>query len=67
METATIIWGFFFGSIGLGFFMYGKKQKALVPLISGIGLMVFPYLVSNVYILVISGIVLSALPWFIKL
>lgn len=67
METATIIWGLLFGSIGLGFFMYGKKQKALVPLISGIGLMVFPYLVSNVYILVISGIVLSALPWLIKL
>jgi len=35
------MWGVIFGSIGLGFFVYGKKQKAIIPLFSGIGLMVF--------------------------
>ena len=36
------MWGVIFGSIGLGFFVYDKKQKAVIPLLSGIGLMVLP-------------------------
>jgi len=67
MNTATLMWGMIFGSIGLGFFVYGKKQKAIVPFLSGIGLMVFPYFISNVYILILSGIVLAALPFFIRI
>lgn len=63
----TLIWGVVFGSIGLGFFVYGKKQKAVIPLFCGIGLMVIPYFVSNMYILVISGVVLVALPFFVKM
>jgi len=66
MNTSTLIWGVIFGSIGLGFFVYGKKQKAVIPLLSGIGLMVFPYFISNLYILILAGIILVALPFFIK-
>ena len=65
--TSTLFLGVLFGSIGLGFFVYGKKQKAVIPLISGIGLMVFPYFISNIYILIISGIALIVLPYFIKI
>ena len=67
MNTLTLIWGVLFGSIGLGFFVYGKKQKAIVPFFSGILLMVFPYFVSNLYFLVISGIILAVLPFVIKI
>ena len=67
MTASTLIWGVIFGSIGLGFFVYGKKQKAVIPLLSGIGLMVFPYFISNPYILILSGIILVALPYFIKI
>ena len=66
MNTSTLMWGVIFGSIGLGFFVYGKKQKAIIPFISGIGLMVIPYFISNVFILIITGIVLVALPFVIK-
>ena len=66
-STSTLMWGMIFGSIGLGFFVYGKKQKAVIPLFSGLGLMVFPYFISNIYILVLSGIVLVALPYFIRI
>ena len=65
-STSTLMWGMIFGSIGVGFFIYGKKQKAVIPLFSGIGLIVVPYFISNIYILVISGIVLIALPYFIR-
>jgi len=65
-STSTLMWGMIFGSIGVGFFIYGKKQKAVIPLFSGMGLIVVPYFISNIYILVLSGIVLIALPYFIR-
>jgi hypothetical protein len=40
-----------FGSIGAGFFIYGRKQKAVVPLCVGVALCVFPYFIGNVYVL----------------
>lgn len=65
-DTAGFIWGVIFGTVGLGFFVYGTRQKAVIPLISGIGLMVIPYFVSNVYILVFSCLLLLALPYFVR-
>jgi hypothetical protein len=65
--TSLLVWGVVFGAIGLGFFVYGKKQKALVPLFSGIALFVFPYFISNVYILVIVGVILVVLPYFVRI
>lgn len=66
MSTSSIFWGLLFGSIGLGFFLYGKKQQAIVPLICGLGLMIFPYFVSNTALLVAIGIALAALPYFFR-
>jgi len=66
MNASTLMWGVIFGSIGLGFFVYGKKQKAIIPLLSGTGLLVVPYFFSNVSILVVTGVVLVALPFVIK-
>jgi hypothetical protein len=56
-----------FGSIGLGFFIYGKKQRAVVPLLCGIALVLFPYFVSNVILLVGIGVLLMAIPYFLRL
>ena len=56
-----------FGSIGLGFFLYGKKQRAVVPLVCGLALMLFPYFVSNVMLLVGIGALLMAIPYFLRL
>jgi hypothetical protein len=66
MDTSTLMWGVILGSIGLGFFLYGKKQKTIVPLISGVGLMVFSYFSSNVFILVATGVIFIALPFLLK-
>jgi len=67
MNASTLIWGVIFGSIGLGFFVYGKKQKAIIPILCGIGLMVSPYFISNIYILILTGIVLVVMPYFIRI
>lgn len=66
-SSATIIWAMLFGAIGLGFFVYGKKQKRVAPLMAGIALLVFPYFISNVYLVVIIGVLLIALPYFIRI
>jgi len=67
MDTSVLIWGMVFGSIGLGFFIYGKKQKAIVPLMTGIALFIFPYFITDVYILVLTGVILTALPYFVRI
>jgi hypothetical protein len=67
VDSQSIIWGLIFGSIGLGYFVYGKKQRSVVPLVCGLGLMAFPYFVSDTVILVIVGLLLSAIPYFVRL
>ncbi|NOZ04295.1 MAG: hypothetical protein GXO92_06795 [FCB group bacterium] len=66
-NTSLFIWGMVFGIIGLGFFTYGRKQKAAIPLLTGIALFILPYFISNVYALVIVGVLLVVLPFFVKL
>lgn len=66
-SVAGLLWGVLFSSIGLGFFIYGKKQRVSVPLICGITLMIYPYLVTNTWLLVLIGIGLTALPYFWRL
>lgn len=55
-----------FGSIGLGFFIYGKKQRAIVPLVCGLALMVFPYFVPGTAWLLLVGTALIAVPYFVR-
>ena len=66
MTAATLLWGVLFSGIGIGFFSYGRKQKANVPLACGIGLMIYPYFIANTTLLVIIGLVLTAIPFFIR-
>jgi hypothetical protein len=65
-DTASLLWGLLFSSIGLGYFIYGRKQQKLVPMLCGIGLMGFTFLVSNVIAILGIGIVLIALPYFVR-
>jgi hypothetical protein len=66
MDSAQLLWGLLFSSIGLGFFLYGRKQRVAVPLLCGIALMIYPYFVPNAILLVGIGIVLCAIPYFFR-
>jgi len=66
LNTASLFWGLLFGSIGFGFFVYGKKQQKPVPLACGLALMVFPYFISNTFALVGIGAALMAVPYFVR-
>jgi len=66
MSDAWFIWGMVFGCFGIGFFVYGKRQNKPVPLLCGLGLMIFPYLVSSTLLLVGIGALLMAIPYFVR-
>ncbi len=66
-SEALLLWGVVFSSIGLGFFIYGKKQHRLIPFLCGLALMVFPYLVESVSLLIGASVVLMTLPYFVRL
>lgn len=67
MNMTILLWGVVFSAIGLGYFIYGKRQRAPVPLVCGLVLMIFPYFVSNVWILVLLGLALMAVPYLVRL
>jgi hypothetical protein len=67
MDTSSLLWGLLFGSIGIGFLVYGKRQRRPVPLICGALLVIFPYFVSSPVLLVLIGAILAAIPYFIRL
>jgi hypothetical protein len=63
MSTSSIVFGMLFGTIGLGFFIYGKKQEEYVSLACGIALMAFPYFVTDAILLCAIGVALMAIPF----
>jgi predicted membrane protein len=67
VNAGLLLWGLLFSSIGLGFFLYGKKQRSVVPLVCGLVLMIYPYFIPNVIALVAIGVVLIAVPYFFRL
>ena len=66
ITTAYLLWVLLFSSIGFGFFIYGKKQKHYPALIAGIVLMIYPMFISNTYVIVLLGIILVLIPYFIE-
>ena len=66
MNATQLFLGVIFSSIGLGYFLYGKKQKMTVPFVVGLVLMVFPYFIESNFLLSGVGIVLSVIPYFLR-
>ena len=66
LSASSLILGLLFGSVGLGFFIYGRRQRALVPLLCGLALMVVPYFIPNAWLLFAVGFFLVAVPYFVR-
>ena len=66
MDMKTIFVAFLFGAVGMGYVVYGRKQRNGIVLAAGIGLCAFPYFVSNLWLMVAIGIVLGVLPFMIR-
>jgi hypothetical protein len=67
MDSSTQLFlSVFIGSFGLAYFVYGKKQRRLVPSLSGIAMMVYPYFVKNLYLVLAVAVVCLILPFVIS-
>ena len=53
---ASLIWG----SIGIGYFIYGKKQSSWVPMIGGLMMIGASYFVGSALLMSLIGIGLMA-------
>ena len=51
---ASLVWG----SVGVGYFIYGKKQESLVPAIGGILMVVTAYFVSSAMLMSVVCVVI---------
>lgn len=67
MNSTTIFLSLIFGSIGMGYLVYGKKQQRLLPLVSGLVLCAIPYFISSALILSGICILVILLPFILKL
>lgn len=55
-SASSLFASFLVGLVGLGLFLYGKKQTRLPQLIVGLVLMVFPYFIESAAIVyAVSG------------
>jgi len=66
VNEGLLLWGVLFSSIGLGYFIYGRRQGKTVPLCCGVALMIVPYFMPNSVALVAIGAIFTAVPYFIR-
>lgn len=66
-SPANLMWSLVFGVFGMAYFVYGKRQRAPIPFLVGIALMLFPYFIANLDLLVAIGAALVVAPYFVRL
>jgi hypothetical protein len=66
MDDYGLIVSLLFGLVGMGMFMYGRKEGRMVPLVAGGLLMVVPYFLPNWIAQTVVCTALSATPWFVR-
>ena len=58
---ASLIWG----SVGFGYFIYGKKQGSWVPMVGGVLMMAASYLVSSALLMSLVSVVLIVMVYLL--
>ena len=63
MDVTWLFQSMWWSTVGLSYFIYGKRQGKIMAMTCGASLMVFSYFIdSNIWMFVI-GVVLSLIPW----
>lgn len=58
-SAAELFAAILFSTIGFAAFVYGKKSMRVGPMVLGAALMVYPYFISEVWLLYVLGCALS--------
>jgi len=63
LDANALLLSLAIGSVGLGFFVYGKKQGRLPQMAAGVLLLVYPYFISNLLVMAAIGALVLVLMW----
>ncbi|MCE9618476.1 MAG: hypothetical protein K8R92_01025 [Planctomycetes bacterium] len=66
-DPTSLAINIFAGIVGLAYIIYGKKEQKLIPLVSGFGLIVLPYVIESNTILIAVCAGLAIAPFVIRL
>ena len=58
---ASLLWG----SIGFGYFIYGKKQSSWVPMVGGIVMIAASYFAGTALVMSVISIAIIGAVWFL--
>ena len=61
----SFVIGIFAGAIGMGYFIYGKRQAKFAPMIAGVLLCIYPYFTDSWLWLSAIGALLLVAPFLI--
>jgi hypothetical protein len=63
--VSTLLVGVVASAIGVGYFIYGKRQTKIVPMIAGVLLCVYPYFIDSLLWSLVVGLLFVAAPFLI--
>ena len=66
-DTNYLLISLVFSSVGLGYFIYGKKQKHTVAYYIGLCLMMYPYMITDPMLMVGISVGLMFVPKFVRI
>lgn len=66
MNQGTLIASVVLGAIGVGYLVYGRRQRRVAPFLAGLGLCAVPYAFDSVLALLASAAALLALPFVLR-
>ena len=63
LSASSLFASLFVSSVGVGFFIYGKKQRRPAHLAGGLALTIFPYFVSSALVMIAIAAAIVAGVW----
>ena len=64
LDMGMLMSGLLIGTVGMGIFIYGKRQQRFPQLVAGVALMAFPFFLSNAWVQVAVAAGIGGLLWF---
>lgn len=63
LSAGSLFLNLLVSAVGAGFFIYGKKQSRWPQMVGGIALTVYPYFISNLWLMAGIGVLVVFLIW----
>ena len=67
MNETHLLLGLLLSAVGVGYLVYGRRQHAPMFFVAGLGLLSIPFFIGSTSTLLITGAVVGAVPFLIKL